>query len=818
MEKIKNISCEEAIQIKSNQSYFSLVQNTSETSFACENESFNELVYKISGDGKIYALQFKSIFNYLLASIYEGTCSQNSCILSKQLFHYNSTDKLAILTEIGKEYIIVLEGNDMEVISFDVTTNELPNNNSCETADDIKCDSTYSVELLTPDNYNSDGQNTLHSWFKIQDNQQIYKLTFDNSQEQSFELLGYYGTCENRNIFTEYNSNGTEPFRFFPTGLQDNFFRFGRRRIQDIGSLKFTVTCFQVPENDKCNQASSIACGDVFEAKNEEAIMDIDACVANQNPDVWYKFTGDGNFFKLKLQDSLAEYSGEFLIYENDPCQSACIFSKGFNSSSGSDILFSFKTELGKTYFLKVQSNKNQIFKAVCEPAQANDICSGAIPLVGGITISDFENLSQDKADGCRFLDFPKGQWFEISGKSVLYEIKSNIGFVYTIYEGTDCQNLKCLQVRQLFSGFKLVLNVESNKNYYLILSPIEDNTQFEITEREKETNSICENSKAITCGDTASVNLLRHGPPLNDLFCTSNFPEAWYKIEGKNNAVKLRGFNAEAGNLQYLVRKDCNETCPLNWLPIFSPSDDGNNYFLKEGFEYYLKVAYPENAANTKDPFISVECIDDAYSNVEKQFAIPLTCGSHILDKSRISTSIYNTCFRNNNGTLFYEIPNSGFISIKIDSRIDDASFFIADENCNFVHSLNQNPGFFIPSTGKYYLVIVANSLRNNIEFSVFLNCITSSKEIGNDDLITVTPNPFTNQLIVKSDALSIGKNVGIRLFDLDGRSIFQNSMSVQSEAELNIPVSQHFKNGMYLLELIIDQKRYYKKVIKVQ
>ncbi|MCB0649410.1 MAG: T9SS type A sorting domain-containing protein, partial [Saprospiraceae bacterium] len=526
----------------------------------------------------------------------------------------------------------------------------------------------------------------------------------------------------------------------------------------------------------------------------------------------------DGNFFKLKLQDSLAEYSGEFLIYENDPCQSACIFSKGFNSSSGSDILFSFKTELGKTYFLKVQSNKNQIFKAVCEPAQANDICSGAIPLVGGITISDFENLSQDKADGCRFLDFPKGQWFEISGKSVLYEIKSNNGFVYTIYEGTDCQNLKCLQVRQLFSGFKLVLNVESNKNYYLILSPIEDNTQFEITEREKETNSICENSKAITCGDTASVNLLRHGPPLNDLFCTSNFPEAWYKIEGKNNAVKLRGFNAEAGNLQYLVRKDCNETCPLNWLPIFSPSDDGNNYFLKEGFEYYLKVAYPENAANTKDPFISVECIDDAYSNVEKQFAIPLTCGSHILDKSRISTSIYNTCFRNNNGTLFYEIPNSGFISIKIDSRIDDASFFIADDNCNFVHSLNQNPGFFIPSTGKYYLVIVANSLRNNIEFSVFLNCITSSKEIGNDDLITVTPNPFTNQLIVKSDALSIGKNVGIRLFDLDGRSIFQNSMSVQSEAELNIPVSQHFKNGMYLLELIIDQKRYYKKVIKVQ
>lgn len=130
----------------------------------------------------------------------------------------------------------------------------------------------------------------------------------------------------------------------------------------------------------------------------------------------------------------------------------------------------------------------------------------------------------------------------------------------------------------------------------------------------------------------------------------------------------------------------------------------------------------------------------------------------------------------------------------------------------------MNQNPGFFIPSTGKYYLVIVANSLRNNIEFSVFLNCITSSKEIGNDDLITVTPNPFTNQLIVKSDALSIGKNVGIRLFDLDGRSIFQNSMSVQSEAELNIPVSQHFKNGMYLLELIIDQKRYYKKVIKVQ
>ena len=819
IEKIENTSCDKAVLIENDKSYFGLVQDHSETtSFGCEDGSLNGLVYKVIGDGRIVHLSFNNISNYIGASLYEGNCDQNNCILSKQLYVYNNQYQLVFTTKPGVEYLLLFEDVDFGLINFDAKFIDFPNNSICESAELISCDSSYTVELLTPDNYSSEGQNILYSWYKLPDNKHIYTLTFDNSLNQNFAVYGYNGICAELTNNAYLGSDQGNVLVYGPGALNDNFIRIGKTNIASNESIKFSVRCTVVPENDKCNRAKEISCGQIFEANNSEAIFDVDLCYANDSPDLWYTFTGDGNIFKLKELNLTGEYSASFFIYEGDPCLSSCIFSQSYTPNINTKTVVAFKGEVGKKYFLKIQSSKNQSFEVVCEAPQVNDICSGAIPLEIGTLSNNYENLTSDEPDACRFFPLDKGQWFIIKDKSVIYDISANKDFLYAVYSG-DCNKLECLKTNQQLTGFNLTLNVEAEQTYFLLISPfLGQDTEIVISEREKDSNSVCEKSTIVTCGDTAKVDVLRHGPSLNNLFCAGNYLQAWYKIEGNNKVVRLRGNNAEAGNLQYYISPNCVQTCPINWKPIYTTYDVGNNYFLKEGFDYFMRVEYPPFHEITRNPFIALECADSAYTNVEKQFAIPLTCGEHILEKSKISSSIYNTCFQGNAGALFYEIPNSGFISISLKSRVDDGSILVIDENCKFLANLSQNNSYVVPTTGKYYLVVVANLSPNNIEFTVNLNCTTSTENVGDNESITVVPNPFYDQLNVSGNIFTYGKLVGINLYTLDGATVLSNSIQVQSENKLIVPISENLNTGMYLLELKIGNKLFYKKVIKTQ
>ena len=817
LNKIENTRCDKAVLIENNKSYFGLVQNHSETSFGCEDGSLNGLVYKVIGDGSIVRLSFNNINNYIGASLYEGNCSQNTCILSKQLYVYNNQYELVFTTKPGVEYLLLFENADFGLINFDAKFIDFPSNSICEGADFIGCDSSYTVELLTPDNYTSEGQNTLYSWYKLPDNKHIYTLTFENPLNQNFAVIGYNGTCAEKLANAYLGSDQGNVLVYGPGALNDNFISIGRTSITSNESIKFSVSCTLTPDNDKCNNAKEISCGQTFEANNSEAIFDVDLCYSNDSPDLWYSFIGDGKILKLKEVNFTGEYSASFFIYEGDPCLSSCIFGQAYTPNINTKTALAFKGEMGKKYFLKIQSSKNQSFEVACEAPQANDICSGAIPLEIGKLSSNYENLTRDEQDACMFFPFDKGQWFIVKDKSVIYDISSDYDFLYSIYTG-DCANLTCLRSNQQMTRFNLTLNVEPDRVYYLALSSLNPNAEISISEREKDSNSICERSEIISCGDTAKVDLLRHGPALTNLPCIFNHLQSWYKIEGKNQVVKLSGHNAEAGILEYDILSNCPQTCPIKYRLMYTPDELGHNYYLKEGFDYFMRVSYPPNPANTRNPFIALECVDSAYTNVEKQFTIPLTCGDQIIEKSKISNSIYNTCFYRTLGTLFYSIPNSGLLSVSIKSRLDDGSLLIIDDNCNFIHNLFQNPNFIIPSTGKYYLIIVPNLTPNNIEFTVNLNCITPTLETSIHDQLIVSPNPFTNQINIQSEVLKSGKIIEANLYSITGELVFSKNINIQVDGSISIEEPDNLNQGIYQILLIVDNKRYYQKVIKIK
>ena len=85
-----------------------------------------------------------------------------------------------------------------------------------------------------------------------------------------------------------------------------------------------------------------------------------------------------------------------------------------------------------------------------------------------------------------------------------------------------------------------------------------------------------------------------------------------------------------------------------------------------------------------------------------------------------------------------------------------------------------------------------------------------------GNNNLVSVYPNPFMKELFVKMNAEKTG-NVNIKLADQTGRLVTSSSKTVLSGSSiLSIPVSDKIASGTYILSIEMGGENYNFKVVK--
>lgn len=142
-----------------------------------------------------------------------------------------------------------------------------------------------------------------------------------------------------------------------------------------------------------------------------------------------------------------------------------------------------------------------------------------------------------------------------------------------------------------------------------------------------------------------------------------------------------------------------------------------------------------------------------------------------------------------------------------------------VASANNTYIPYYNgntSNGGQYLPSVTTDYF----GNARNNptdigaLEFNVISP--TTSPQVEKNIGIIVYPNPSTGHFTISIKDIKTESNMSIELFDLQGQSVFKESIKPikgQFNSEINI---DNFPSGFYILKLYSDEKLYETRLIE--
>ncbi|MCT8340255.1 T9SS type A sorting domain-containing protein [Flavobacteriaceae bacterium TK19130] len=108
-------------------------------------------------------------------------------------------------------------------------------------------------------------------------------------------------------------SDGTSTYFIMVEGFSDN-----------TGNFSLNVSCITPPENDQCEGALPIACGETITGSTENAYIDSDApecSTAITAPGVWYAFTDDSGLasdYTVSLCDGSTDFDSKLTVYTGE--------------------------------------------------------------------------------------------------------------------------------------------------------------------------------------------------------------------------------------------------------------------------------------------------------------------------------------------------------------------------------------------------------------------------------------------------------------------------------------------------------------------
>jgi PKD repeat protein len=119
------------------------------------------------------------------------------------------------------------------------------------------------------------------------------------------------------------------------------------------------------------------------------------------------------------------------------------------------------------------------------------------------------------------------------------------------------------------------------------------------------------------------------------------------------------------------------------------------------------------------------------------------------------------------------------------------------------------QSPTHLYATAGQYTVILVAeNSCGAD---SILQNISTIIISVEENELFStsVYPNPANEQFTVSLTSKENLENIVINLHSVDGRLLFSESKSVQGNSFIRTFNTQHFAQGIYMLELVSDNAR---------
>ena len=378
-----------------------------------------------------------------------------------------------------------------------------------------------------------------------------------------------------------------------------------------------TVQCTScLPNNDLCTGAFPIACGGSVTGTTVGYTIDaVPTCVTTLNtaPGVWYTFVGNGQLVTLNTCTGTS-YDSKIGVFSGTCAALVCV--TGNDDFCGLQSQVNFPSVLGTTYYVIVTGFGTATgaftLTMTCTPPIVNDLCTGALPLACGATVTGTTvGATTDNPPTCiTTLNTAPGVWYTFVGNGATNTLTMCVGTSYDskigVFTGT-CAALVCVTGNDDFCGLQSQVSFPTTlgTTYYVIITGFGAATgAFTLTRTSAALpNDLCTGAININCGQTltgstscgATIDAVATcGTALNTA------PGLWYSFVGDGSPVTLSLCGSSYDTKIGVFTGTCAALVCVTGNDDFCGLQSQVTFNTNAGFTYYILVTgFSTNTGN---------------------------------------------------------------------------------------------------------------------------------------------------------------------------------------------------------------------------
>jgi Secretion system C-terminal sorting domain len=377
----------------------------------------------------------------------------------------------------------------------------------------------------------------------------------------------------------------------------------------NAGAFTLARTCVSSIPNDDCATAITVACGSTTTGNTTGATIDAaPTCITalNTAPGIWYKFVGTGLNTTVSLCGS--GYDTKIGVFSGTCAALVCV--TGNDDFCGLQSQVSFTATLGTTYYILVTGFGTAAgaftMAVTCAPAIPNDICTGAITIGCGQTITGTTvGATADPVAACNgvTLSGAPGIWYTFVGNganNTLDMCGSGYDTEIGVFAGT-CPALVCVTANDDFCGLQSQVTFATTlgTTYYVLVTGFGTASgTFTLTRTSAPLpNDVCTGAININCGQTITGSTACGATPDAVATCVTALNTAnglWYQFVGDGSPVTLSLCGSSFDTKIGVFRGTCaalvcvtgnDDFCGLQSQVTFTPNAGVTYYILVTGF-----------------------------------------------------------------------------------------------------------------------------------------------------------------------------------------------------------------------------------------
>ena len=356
-------------------------------------------------------------------------------------------------------------------------------------------------------------------------------------------------------------------------------------------------------QSDGCAGALPISCGQTMTGSTVGFTSDLlgVGCGTNAtSPGVWYTFTGDGSVVTASLCGS--GYDTRITVLSGSCGAFTCVSTN--DDFCGTQSQVSFSSTLGTTYYILVYGyatgSGNYSLNLSCIVPSGNDVCTGALPLTCGATVTGTTvgATPDGNPGGCLGANNAPGLWYSFigTGENVQFSLCGSAFDTQIAALVGACGGLTCLAGNDDFCGgqSQVMIPTSAGVTYYIYVTGFgtaAGNFTLSVTCLVPLPNDPCASAETITCGQTiASTTAGAIADPVTaGCYVNNTSPGVWYKFMGTGAPVTASlcgsSFNTQlsafTGSCASLVCASYNDDFCGSQSQITINTVAGNMYYL---------------------------------------------------------------------------------------------------------------------------------------------------------------------------------------------------------------------------------------------